>query len=476
MPAPRHVPAPSLTPAADACYTRRVRVWSNLAGMRGGRRLSVILFAAILPGMAFAQSSPLGSEFQVNTYTTRNQYMAAVATDPSGGFVVVWTSYRQDGSDFGVFGQRFASSGAPLGSEFQINTYATNSQRRPGVATDPSGGFVVVWASTTQDGDDSGIFGQRFASSGARLGSEFQVNTYTTAAQYYPVVATDPSGGFVVVWQSYWQDGDSVGVFGQRFTSSGAALGSEFQVNTYTTSGQSRPAVATDPSGDFVVVWASYRQDGDNLGVFGQRFASSGAGLGSEFQVNTYTTAAQYYPVVATDPSGGFVVVWASFTQDGYNLGVFGRRFTSSGAAVGSEFQVNTHTTSQQSRPAVAADPSGGFVVVWQSLFQDGYGYGVFGQRFASSGAALGSEFQVNTYTTNDQSFPVVAADPSGGFVVVWASVPQDGNGFGVFAQRYGVRPASPSVPVPAWSRASLLLTLCLLGGFGVMRLRRRKI
>ena len=54
-----------------------------------------------------------------------------------------------------------------------------------------------------------------------------------------------------------------------------------------------------------------------------------------------------------------------------------------------------------------------------------------------AQGDPLGSEFRVNTYTTNDQRIPSVAADSSGNFVVVWRSDTQDGDGFGVFGQRY---------------------------------------
>src|SRR5204862_5205006 len=51
--------------------------------------------------------------------------------------------------------------------------------------------------------------------------------------------------------------------------------------------------------------------------------------------------------------------------------------------AAGGEFAVNTYTAGFQGPPAVAAAPSGDFVVVWPSLDQDGSQYGVFGQRFA---------------------------------------------------------------------------------------------
>ena len=45
----------------------------------------------------------------------------------------------------------------------------------------------------------------------------------------------------------------------------------EFRVNTYTTGGQSRPSAAMDAGGNFVIVWQSYGQDGSNLGNFGRR-------------------------------------------------------------------------------------------------------------------------------------------------------------------------------------------------------------
>ena len=58
---------------------------------------------------------------------------------------------------------------------------------------------------------------------------------------------------------------------------------------------------------------------------------------------------------------------------------------TAAGALVraGGEFQVNTYTTSRQKTPAVAADQDGDFIVVWTSLEQDAQSWGVFAQRFA---------------------------------------------------------------------------------------------
>ena len=49
-------------------------------------------------------------------------------------------------------------------------------------------------------------------------------------------------------------------------------------------------------------------------------------------------------------------------------------------------FVVNTTIAENQSKPAVAALTSGGFVVVWQSLLQDGDLAGVYAQVFDAAG------------------------------------------------------------------------------------------
>jgi len=61
--------------------------------------VTVLLTAAF----AAAQTPLLGPEGQVNTFPTGNQRRPAVAMDPSGAFVVAWQSYGQDYDRFGVF-------------------------------------------------------------------------------------------------------------------------------------------------------------------------------------------------------------------------------------------------------------------------------------------------------------------------------------------------------------------------------------
>ena len=133
----------------------------------------------------------------------------------------------------------------------------------------------------------------------------------------------------------------------------------------------------------------------------------------------------------------------------------------------GAQFQVNTYTTNFQEFPSIAADADGDFVVVWMSDGSSGgdtSNYSIQGQRYNSAGSAVGSQFQVNTYTTNYQDFPWVAADADGDFVVVWQSFGSSGSDtsyHSVQGQRFTI--AAPAIPVPALGYRGLALLAVLL-------------
>jgi len=98
--------------------------------------LVVAASVAAISAAARAQVSPNGAELQVNTYTTLQQLDARVAFNGQGCFLVVWASNGSTGSDptFSIQAQRFASGGAPVGGQFQVNSYTTGNQRYPDVA------------------------------------------------------------------------------------------------------------------------------------------------------------------------------------------------------------------------------------------------------------------------------------------------------------------------------------------------------
>jgi hypothetical protein len=418
--------------------------------MSGRTVMAAAVCALAVASSARAQTAEApGDEFRVNTFTTSAQYDSSVAGGPAAGFVVVWTDIVQDGSVQGVFTQRFAPSGARRGSEARVNTYTTGAQQDPDVARDGAARSIVVWRSAGQDGDAGGIFGQRLDAAGTRLGGEFLVNAATTGNQSAPrVAAASATGTFVVVWTSE-ASGAPRGV-GRRFAAGGAAQGGEFELGLVPLA-SAAPDVAMDADGDFVVVWQSDRGDGSGIEVFAERFTSTGAPVGAEFRVNSYTTGHQSAPAVAMDAAGNFLVAWESGFQDGSSAGVFGQRFGASGQPLGFEFQVNVYTTEAQSAPAVALAADGRFVVSWTDSAQDGVGSGAFARRFDASGQPRGGDLQVSEQVIGAQAGPAPAFDADDNLVLSWHA---QTTLLDVYARRFGILPAALAVDPAPFTRA----------------------
>jgi hypothetical protein len=268
-------------------------------------------------------------------------------------------------------------------------------------------------------------------------GLEFQVNDFTTGDQKGVAVANvGASCNFVAVWSSDGQDGSDTAVVGRLFDAAGNPAGGDFVVNVATTGAQQLPSVGSNPAGQFVVTWTDGALGNPaTYEVRARRFDAAGVPQGGEIPVNAFTTGQQSGSSVALDTAGNFVVVWASAGQDGDGLGVVGRRFDSNGNPLAGDFQVNEFTTGDQSQPRIAMNPTGELVVVWQGG-PDADAGAVMARRYDAAGAPLGGEFRVNTTETGAQHEPDVALDPVGRAIVAWTSDGQDGDAEGIYYQR----------------------------------------
>lgn len=103
-----------------------------------------------------------GTEFRVNTVVASHQSQPAVGGLGDGGFAVVWASKLQDGSGLGVYAHRYDATGNAEDVEFRVNTTIADDQSQPVVARLAVGGWVAVWTSFGQDGSLEGVYGQRF--------------------------------------------------------------------------------------------------------------------------------------------------------------------------------------------------------------------------------------------------------------------------------------------------------------------------
>ncbi|OCW56502.1 tandem-95 repeat protein [Hoeflea olei] len=275
-------------------------------------------------------------------------------------------------------------------------------------------GVVLVTVAPIADAPELGVFSDAIAP----LDDSFRVQTGNGARS--SVTALD-NGRYLVTWEA--PDGSDYGIFGRIYSADDVAEGPEFLVNTFTSSFQRFSAAAGLETGGFVVTWSSFGPDGNAYDIVAQRFDANGGKIGGEFLVNNlFTSGQQAWSSVAALESGGFVITWRATTGGSDPYEIQARVFDAGGNPAGNEFHVNTISAGYQDSPEVAALPGGGFVITWDSQLGDGDGYGIFGQRYDGSGTPVGPEFPVNTQTAGDQRSPDVAVLADGGFVVVWTT------------------------------------------------------
>jgi len=288
---------------------------------------------------------------------------------------------------------------------------------------DPSGNFVVVWESyiqkgVGQDANSNGIYGQRFDANGTALAGEFLINTTTIGNQTQPDVSMNAVGNFVVVWQGPQAGNDAnEDIFAQRFDSNGQTVGDEFRVNTHTEFRQLSPCVAINNDGKFIIVWESIDQSEPNRPICCQSYDNLGSPVGPELVISDEPSVC-YYPDVALDSTGEAIVVWTGKISL-YSLHV--RHFAADGnsPSYGSSPVNDGLKFTSLTRASIAVDSADNYVIAWDGHSQDADYDDVYLKRYHWSHIALHEQYLVNTQQTADQTNPSVAVCDNS-FVIVW--------------------------------------------------------
>ena len=217
-------------------------------------------------------ANKVGSLIAVNTFTKNLEGRSpAIAVDGFGEFVITWQgSGEVDGN--GIYARHFNANGTPkLDREFLVNTPTATGEYGPTIAMNEAGDYVISWAGTGE-GNAGDVYVRRFNTNDEPLTKDFRVNVVTSPNQDESDVTIAADGSFIVTWKSYGQDGSGSGVYARRFSIDGTPDGGEQLVNTFTASSQTYPAIAMNDNGNVIIAWHSIGQDGDSVGIFAQRF------------------------------------------------------------------------------------------------------------------------------------------------------------------------------------------------------------
>jgi hypothetical protein len=339
----------------------------------------------------------------------------------NGGFIAAWTI----GS--ALKAQLYDADGNAAGSPFTVSGSGETSPGQPAIGILASGGFVVTWETTALDGSGFGVAARIFDSQGNPLTGVFAANTTTFASQQQPSVGGLSDGGFVVSWTDQYSDANGQGIVAQRFDSAGAKVGTEFSVNTIIGGDQLTPHVTGLSNGGYLISWINNWYGLPNQptppSYSGQFYDAAGNKVGGEMTLAPHDTTDGIFDVERL-ASGNVLVV------SPYQGELFGQIFDDTGGKVGGSFQINTPSAVVDMMPQIGALPNGGFMVTWRALtgapnyFQDG---DIHAQLFDATGARLGEEFIANTPTTSGQSWPQVTSFGSNDLAIAY----QDWSGGG---------------------------------------------
>ena len=382
--------------------------------------------------MSIASSNVLADSphFRVNSHTAGDQRLSQATALSNGSFYVTWTSTDQDGDRYGVYGQLFDADGQPIGAETRINTYTRLDQTLPQVTAYGDGNFVVVWQSFAQDetvyesypngniyNDNAyqmqyGIFGQRFDSTGAPIGNEFQVNTTSRDDQHNAQVIALPDGGYIVAWLNYFSHITYTGEhFGshrfQRYDANGTPVGGEVILDTYPPQGDlyssyegGNPEYTVTNNGTLVMTWGNVHRD-----LYIREFDLDGTPLIDPQLENPLILTSGSNSSIAALADGGYVI---SIVRGSAQQTISARMYDVGGTPRGDEFVVFDSSSYMPNTTQIVALHGGGFVVAWANIE-----LGIRAQLYDSSGVEVGpvALLSAEIFGKNDFDITILSDD-----------------------------------------------------------------
>jgi len=292
------------------------------------------------------------------TYSLGFSMVPAIATDSSNNLHVAWMD--DSPGNWEIFYKR-STDGGTTWSPAKRLTYSSGSSYYPDIAIDLSNNINVVWQDDSPGNWE--IFYKRSTDGGTTWSAAKRL-TYSSGYSGLPDIATDTSNNLHVVWYDYspgnWE------IFYKRSTDGGTTWSAAKRL-TYSSGYSSGPDIATDTSNNLHVVWYDYSPG--NYEIFYKRSTDGGATWSAAKRL-TYSLGFSMVPAIATDSSNNFHVVWDDDSPG--NWEIFYKRSTDGGTTWSAARRL-TYDSGSSSYPAIATDSSNNIHVIWDDLTPGNY-------------------------------------------------------------------------------------------------------
>ena len=235
---------------------------------------------------------------------------------------------------------------------------------------------------------------------------ESRINTFTTSHQDRPAVTAGSEGGARGGLAELRPGRKRLRRLRPALRRAGQPRASSSGSTPTRPAAQSSPSSPQTPRATSSSAWHSYAQDGSGYGVFAPALRCCGRSPRRRVPgQRLHESSEQWHPVAASDAAGNFVVAWTSYGQDGSDSGVLAPALRCCG-------QRPRRRVPGQHRTRPTSRPSPRVAVGRRRQLRRGVDELRPGrelltassrQRYDAAGQPRGGEFQVNTFTTDEQ-------------------------------------------------------------------------
>ena len=380
-----------------------------------GAVTGMVSFDASTRSARFVPDTPLDP---LTTYTAT---LASTITDVAGNALTVvnWS---------------FTTGDKGWGNAVMIDNASTDSVT-PRMAMDAAGNAMVVWE---QDGY---IWFNRFKA-GSGWGTPAAVYSNPAVYAWKPEVAVASNGDAIAVWQQ--GEPNNIGtyhyhVLASYYTAATASWGApQYLGDTPVLDAVEdayEPDVAMDSTGNALVVWTQTDNTHGDLDVWANRFQADGGGWQGAGLVDGDTATVGELKV-AFDAGGNALVVWSDSTFPTVPWSaVWAKRYEPAGTGWQATVSLGSSTDEALSAPQLAIDASGNAIVVWQQFNSTPWLFSVWANRYQAGTSAWSGAQLLEHDDVGDHSDPAIAMDPDGNAMAVWEY--NDHHIVGIQASRY---------------------------------------
>ncbi|MDG2335062.1 MAG: sialidase family protein [Myxococcota bacterium] len=477
-----------------------VAVWDSQEDLNGTAGTDIDLFVAKSSDNGGTWTVPVllntNGNSDVGSFDTPSDYGAQITADVDGNWVAVWVGdYDLAGisgsTDSDIFVAMSGNSGATWTSPSQLSTNGASDSDAdffPGIFYQHVGGegsWMSVWASRedlsgTAGGDYDVFFG---------TSNDIDGDGTPDSSDFFPV---DPS-------EVADTDGDGTGNNADtdddndtwldaqenqagtdpldRFSHPQPNFSSPALLNTNGTSDSSTdwyPQMSTDRSGNWIAVWASF-EDLDGLAgpdrdILVARSSDNGGSWSAPTLLNSNGTGdlgSDDLPQLATDEAGNWVAVWRSdedLAGAGSDEDIFVATSTNGGLTWTAPAVLNNNGNTDSGadgNPRIATNGTGRWIVVWDSTENLAGTAQADADIFVATSADNGASWSVpallnsnGTTDAGDDTWPEIASDSAGNWVVIWES---DENLAGAAQTDADILVSTSSDDGGSWSAPALL-------------------